>query len=135
MVCSIISFHVEKIEINEVVAAYIILSFVAIGRELENPFGDDVNDLPLDSYCKQLSSEIDIITATPPAKMERIMRSNDNLVLYPLSPDGYDKWKDRSVDEIRAALRSKVVVQKTQLQAQQGLEKNAVVQQCSKESA
>lgn len=109
-------------------AAYIILSFVAIGRELENPFGDDVNDLPLDSYCKQLAGEIDIITATPPAKMERIMRSSENLVLYPLSPDGYDKWKDRSVDEIRAALRSKVVVQKKELLREEEEEKNAVVE-------
>ena len=94
--------------------SYIILSFVAIGRELENPFGDDVNDLPLDTYCKQVATEMDIITATPPARMDDIMSSSDNLVLYPLSLDGYDKWKDRSVSDIRAALRAKVVAQKTQ---------------------
>lgn len=95
-----------------IVGAYIILSFVAIGRELENPFGDDVNDLPLDSYCKQIASEIDIVTATPAPKMMNIMTSEDNFVLYPLSLDGYDKWKDRSTEDIRAALRAKVTAQK-----------------------
>lgn len=94
------------------VAAYIILSFVAIGRELENPFGDDVNDLPLDSYCRQVASEMDIITATPAPKMMDFMNSDENFVLYPLSLDGFDKWKDRSMSDIRGALRAKVMAQK-----------------------
>lgn len=93
------------------VAAYIILSFVAIGRELENPFGDDVNDLPLDSYCKQVASEIDIVTATRAPKMVDIMASEDNFVLYPLSLDGYNKWMERSVEDIRGALKAKVMAQ------------------------
>lgn len=97
---------------GSIVAAYIILSFVAIGRELENPFGDDVNDLPLDSYCRQIASEIDIITATPAPRMMDFMNSSDNFVFYPMSLDGYDKWKQRSMSEIRAALRTKVVAQK-----------------------
>ncbi|KAF3406700.1 UPF0187 protein [Talaromyces pinophilus] len=97
---------------GSIVAAYIILSFVAIGRELENPFGDDVNDLPLDSYCRQIASEIDIITATPAPKMMDFMNSSDNFVFYPLSLDGFDKWQHRSMDEIRAALRTKVIAQK-----------------------
>lgn len=93
------------------VAAYIILSLVAIGRDLENPFGVDVNDLPLDSYCRQLASELDIITAAPPPKMSQFMNSSDNLVLYPLSLKGYDSWKERSIDDIRAALKTKVRTQ------------------------
>jgi len=97
---------------GSIVAAYIILSFVAIGRELENPFGDDVNDLPLDSYCRQIASEIDIITATPAPKMMDFMNSSDNFVFYPLSLEGFDKWQHRSMDEIRAALRTKVIAQK-----------------------
>ncbi|KAL1968959.1 hypothetical protein VTN77DRAFT_793 [Rasamsonia byssochlamydoides] len=96
---------------GSVVAAYIILSLVAIGRDLENPFGDDVNDLPLDTYCRQLASELDIITATPAPKMDSFLNSSENLVLYPLSLKGYDSWKQRSVDEIRAALRTKVIAQ------------------------
>ncbi|EEA24464.1 hypothetical protein TMatcc_007566 [Talaromyces marneffei ATCC 18224] len=97
---------------GSIVAAYIILSFVAIGRELENPFGDDVNDLPLDSYCRQIASEIDIITATPAPQMMDFMTSSDNCLFYPLSLEGFDKWQHRSMDEIRAALRTKVIAQK-----------------------
>ena len=37
-----------------VVAAYIILGLAAIGREIEDPFGSDVNDLDLDKYCQSL---------------------------------------------------------------------------------
>ena len=35
-----------------IVGAYIILGIAAIGREIENPFGHDVNDLPLEKFCK-----------------------------------------------------------------------------------
>ncbi|KKA21868.1 UPF0187 domain membrane protein [Rasamsonia emersonii CBS 393.64] len=112
---------------GSVVAAYIILSLVAIGRDLENPFGVDVNDLPLDTYCRQLASELDIITASPPPKMSQFMNSSDNLVLYPLSLKGYDSWKQRSVDEIRAALRTKVRTQPPTTSAESSSSKTAVV--------
>lgn len=36
------------------------------------------------------------------------MRRPDNLVLFPLSQDGYAEWEDRSVEDIRAALRTKM---------------------------
>jgi hypothetical protein len=94
------------------VAAYIILSLVAIGRDLENPFGDDVNDLPLDAYCKQLACDLDIISAFPRPKMSNFLDHSDNMVLYPLSLEGYDKWSARSLEDIRAALRSKVILQR-----------------------
>jgi ion channel-forming bestrophin family protein len=32
-------------------SAYVILGIALIGREIEDPFGDGVNDLPLDSFC------------------------------------------------------------------------------------
>jgi putative membrane protein len=95
------------------VAAYIILSLVAIGRDLENPFGDDVNDLPLDSYCKQLASELDIISAFPRPKMSNFLDNSDNMVLYPLSLEGYDKWSTRSLEDIHGALRSKVILRRS----------------------
>ncbi|KAL1972018.1 hypothetical protein VTN31DRAFT_7237 [Thermomyces dupontii] len=97
---------------GSIVAAYIILSLVAIGQELENPFGKDVNDLPLDLYCDQLASELEIISAAPPPKVEDFMPRSDNLVMYPLSFEGYDHWKNRSVDDIRGALRTRVVAHK-----------------------
>lgn len=93
-----------------IVSAYIILSLVAIGGELEDPFGQDVNDLPLDSYCHQIAQELEIITATPPPKPEDFCKSSENLVMYPLSLDGYASWQQRSIDDIRDALKAKVIV-------------------------
>lgn len=95
------------------VAAYIILGLATIGSEIENPFGHDVNDLPLDTYCRQIAVELDIITATPPPKVDDFMTRPDNLVLFPLSQNGYPEWKDRSAEDIRAALRAKVVANPT----------------------
>ena len=46
---------------GSMVAAYIILGIAAIGREIENPFGLDANDLPLDAFCLQIAREIDVI--------------------------------------------------------------------------
>ncbi|CAG8114111.1 unnamed protein product [Penicillium olsonii] len=93
-----------------IVAAYIILGLATIGSEIENPFGQDVNDLPLDSYCRQIALEIDIMTATPRPNVDDFMSRDDNLVLFPLSQSGYPEWKDRSLEDIRGALRTKVVV-------------------------
>ncbi|PIG87946.1 UPF0187 domain membrane protein [Aspergillus arachidicola] len=94
---------------GSIIAAYIILGLATIGSEIENPFGQDVNDLPLDTYCRQIALELDIITATPAPRVDDFIIRDDNLVLYPLSTDGYNDWKDRSVEEIRAALRTKVI--------------------------
>ncbi|PLB34298.1 UPF0187 domain membrane protein [Aspergillus candidus] len=94
---------------GSIVAAYIILGLATIGSEIENPFGQDVNDLPLDTYCRQIALELDIITAMPPPNVEDFATRDENLVLYPLSTAGFSNWKDRSVEEIRAALRTKVV--------------------------
>ncbi|KAE8329871.1 Bestrophin, RFP-TM, chloride channel-domain-containing protein [Aspergillus sergii] len=94
---------------GSIIAAYIILGLATIGSEIENPFGHDVNDLPLDTYCRQIALELDIITATPAPRVDDFIIRDDNLVLYPLSTDGYNDWKDRSVEEIRAALRTKVI--------------------------
>ena len=55
---------------------------------------------------------MDIITATPAPRMADFMKSSDNFVFYPLSLDGYDKWQHRNMDEIRGALRAKVIAQK-----------------------
>lgn len=90
-------------------AAYIIIGLATIGSEIENPFGQDVNDLPLETYCRQIAVELDIITATPRPDVEDFMSRPDNLVLFPLSQNGYPEWKSRSVQEIRDALRTKVI--------------------------
>lgn len=92
-----------------IAAAYIILGLAAIGNELENPFGDDVNDLPLDGYCEELRRELDILTSR---KVETRGKGKGGLVLWPLSLSAREEWRERNVEDIRAALRAKVLVGK-----------------------
>jgi ion channel-forming bestrophin family protein len=98
-----------------VAAAYIIIGLAAIGNELENPFGNDVNDLPLDHYCDELKRELDTLTSVPAPKFGDVVLGRgkgggENLVLWPLSANGYGDWRERSEGDIRSALRAKVVV-------------------------
>ncbi|KAF2469662.1 UPF0187-domain-containing protein [Lindgomyces ingoldianus] len=88
-------------------AAYIILGIAAIGREIENPFGMDVNDLPLEAYCDELANDINIITSNPAPKPADFMRTNANMPMWPLSQSGYESWRMRSKQEIRDALMTK----------------------------
>lgn len=74
------------------VAAYIILGLASIGREIENPFGNDVNDLPLDMYCRELAADINLLVSKPPEDFRREFLAGD-------------AWDGMSVDEIRACLR------------------------------
>ena len=90
-------------------AAYIIFGIAAIGQEIENPFGHDVNDLPLDTYCRDLAADIDVLTSLPKATSEDFVERSENKVLYPLSLSTYDQWAERSVSDIRDALRAKAV--------------------------
>ncbi|CAG8953027.1 hypothetical protein HYFRA_00003220 [Hymenoscyphus fraxineus] len=94
-------------------AAYIIMGLAAIGNELENPFGNDVNDLPLDTYCKELSQELDVLMSVKaPQFSDFLNTSSNNQVLWPLSSSGYNEWKERSEEDIRSALRAKVFAAK-----------------------
>lgn len=90
-----------------IVAAYIILGIAAIGREIENPFGNDVNDLPLEEYCIELANDIDTITATPAPNPAQFMKSSQNLMLWPLSEKGWDAWMKRDKQDVRDALLTK----------------------------
>jgi putative membrane protein len=89
-------------------AAYIILGMALIGRQIENPFGEEVNDLPLDAYCEQIAADLDIISSTPAPKPGEFMKKDTNMLLYPLSGLGYHVWASRTDDEIREALMDKV---------------------------
>jgi predicted membrane chloride channel (bestrophin family) len=89
-------------------AGYIILGLAQIGHELENPFGQDVNDLPLDSYCQELANDLDALTAHPaPLDVRAWMRDAASKPLWPLSGIEFRGWETRGVEEIRAALRAK----------------------------
>lgn len=88
-------------------AAYIIIGLSAIGREIENPFGHDVNDLPLEAFCEELEMDIDYITSQPPPVPAEFMRRDGNRPIWPLSQKNYNDWKGRSKQDIRDALMTK----------------------------
>lgn len=88
-------------------AAYIILGLLLIGREIENPFGQDVNDLPLESFCEQISSELDIIASFEKKPVVSVFHSDSNLPLYPVSTAPASVWMQRSEQKLRQTIRSK----------------------------
>ena len=90
-----------------ILAAYIILGMALIGAHIENPFGHDVNDLPLDIFCEQIANDIDVISASSP-KAAEFMKRSMNKPLWPLSRSGPEFWLSRSEEQIRDALKTKV---------------------------
>ncbi|KAI5818836.1 Bestrophin, RFP-TM, chloride channel-domain-containing protein [Pyronema omphalodes] len=102
-----------------VVAAYIILGLAAIGREIEDPFGSDVNDLDLDRYCQSLQHDLNVMTSRPGiSKSKQWIESDLNKPLWPYSVSCYSSWRNRSVEEIRNALKGKVGHQATVIKEQ-----------------
>ncbi|KAK2589467.1 hypothetical protein QQS21_012858 [Conoideocrella luteorostrata] len=92
-----------------IAAAYIILGLLYIGREVENPFGQDVNDLPLDGYCEQIATELDIIASYDMQNSYGFFLSNKNMPLYPVSTASAGAWMQRSEEKLREAIRTKPV--------------------------
>ncbi|KAI0003545.1 UPF0187-domain-containing protein [Xylariaceae sp. FL0662B] len=90
-----------------VAAAYIILGLFFIGHEIENPFGNDVNDLPLDLFCHQIVEDMEIISARPKARLSEYVENPKNKVLYPHSYTSYSVWAQRPQEAIRHALRNR----------------------------
>ncbi|KAH6611988.1 Bestrophin, RFP-TM, chloride channel-domain-containing protein [Boeremia exigua] len=88
-------------------AAYIILGLSAIGREIENPFGHDVNDLPLEAFCEELEMDMDCITAQPAPIAAEFMSRPGNMPIWPLSFKSYSDWAGRSKQDVRDALLTK----------------------------
>lgn len=97
-------------------AAYIILGLGAIGSEIENPFGNDVNDLPLETYCRELQCDLDVLTSIARAERswnfeqgaqepaETWLQQDRNKPLFPLSNSGWHEWHGRPLEQVREAL-------------------------------
>jgi predicted membrane chloride channel (bestrophin family) len=68
-----------------IVSAYIILGIAFIGREIEDPFGHDVTDLPLNAFCRQIRGDVDIIMSRPPPLSNNFLGREENMPMYPLS--------------------------------------------------
>lgn len=92
------------------IAAYIILGIAAIGNEIENPFGPEVNDLPMELYCAQIASDITIITSRPTPKPWENFKHPGNKPLYPISSAGLDFWSSRDEVDIRNALHTRACI-------------------------
>lgn len=90
-----------------IAAGYIILGLLLIGQEIENPFGQDVNDLPLENYCAQIASDMDTIAAKRKKRNEDWIETLDNKVLWPLSQNGWNVWMHRGESKLREALKAK----------------------------
>ncbi|KAG0006874.1 hypothetical protein BGZ65_002400, partial [Modicella reniformis] len=59
-------------------AAFTLLGILGIGYEIENPFNDDYNDLPLDDFCKVIEAEVDSMVATrAPVPTEWVFDENN----------------------------------------------------------
>ena len=54
-----------------VILSFVLLGIEEIGTEIENPFGDDANDLPLEEICTTILNNIeDVITLNSQDKLE-----------------------------------------------------------------
>ncbi|KAI9902418.1 hypothetical protein N3K66_001770 [Trichothecium roseum] len=89
------------------VAAYIILGFLMIGEEIENPFGEDVNDLPLESYCEQIAADMDIIASYEKRDGYSFLNNADSIPLYPASSASMGTWMRRDEESLRSAIKGK----------------------------
>jgi ion channel-forming bestrophin family protein len=90
-----------------VLAAYIILGILLIGSELENPFGYDVNDLPLDVFCDVMADDIEIMSSRKKPKMEDLVQNPNNKMFFPLNCEGYNSWSTRSEEQLRDQLHKR----------------------------
>ncbi|KAJ9082027.1 hypothetical protein DSO57_1008458 [Entomophthora muscae] len=64
------------------VMAVIVFTFfgvINIGEEIENPFGYDYNDLPLDDFCQVIEEEIRSLTSFSPPSIKSWELSNDQV--------------------------------------------------------
>lgn len=89
-----------------IAASYIILGLLLIGREIENPFGQDVNDLPLDLYCEQIAAEMDITASFEKRSAQSFIGGDKNILLYPVSSAPASIWMQRSEKRLRQAIKT-----------------------------
>ncbi|KAG0074112.1 hypothetical protein BGZ90_011015 [Linnemannia elongata] len=86
-------------------AAFTLLGILGIGYEIENPFNDDYNDLPLDDFCKVIQAEVDSMVATrAPVPADWIFSENN----YPLAQSSLSakELSALSLDEIHAMMEA-----------------------------
>ena len=102
------------------------MGIAAIGREIENPFGKDVNDLDMEGYIRSLTVELDILTSMPPPQSEDFIATEENCPLGPMTDIPYSIARNMSIEgiftlrwclivEIRGILKHRVSRHTTQM--------------------
>jgi len=95
-------------------ASFLLLGFLEIGQEIENPFNYDLNDLDLDGFCLTLQRELHEITAHPNFAPSEFCYSDWNQPFVPsdrrtaedLTRDEKNEYQDKEtgMDRIRKTL-------------------------------
>ncbi|KAJ4053095.1 hypothetical protein NW756_007822 [Fusarium oxysporum] len=88
-----------------ITAAYIIFGLLFIGQEIENPFGRDVNDLPLETFCDQIATDLDITASFDRRGADHFLLNGTPL--YPVSAALGNAWMDSSEEKMREAIKTK----------------------------
>ncbi|KAF9108771.1 hypothetical protein BGX29_007061 [Mortierella sp. GBA35] len=86
-------------------AAFTLLGILGIGYEIENPFNDDYNDLPLDDFCKVIQAEVDsMVMNRAPVPADWIFSDNN----YPLANSRLSakELSELSLDEVHRLMEA-----------------------------
>lgn len=67
------------------VVSFILLGLEEVGRELDNPFGQDANDLPIDDICQTIADNVDQAKAMSATIGISSLKSNEHSPLIDLS--------------------------------------------------
>jgi putative membrane protein len=67
-----------------------------IGGVLENPFGEDITDIDMDAFIRQLKVELNILTSRAPPKLQDFIAMDDNFPLGPKSTLRYSTVEEMS---------------------------------------
>jgi hypothetical protein len=87
-----------------VLAAFALLGILGIGWEIENPFGYDANDLPLDDFCKVIQTEIQTIVGHKLPTLESWISSPLNRPFAPFSMESSTDLGAKTPEELRQKL-------------------------------
>ncbi|KAF9976707.1 hypothetical protein BGZ73_008014 [Actinomortierella ambigua] len=85
-------------------ASFTLLGILGIGYEIENPFNDDYNDLPLDDFCRVIHAEVNAMVSYKAPNPHEWIFSKANRPLAPVSELNAEALATKSLDEIHAML-------------------------------
>lgn len=91
------------------VTAAMLFGLAEIGLEIENPFGDDSNDLDTDRFAQYIVLELDTLTAHPPVRKEVWVQHLENQPLFPFKKHSFETLQHQSRAEVQSLLSSKAL--------------------------